>query len=326
MTIVLDGSSLSLSDVARLARDPRVQVEVTEEAMARVRASRELIDGIAQRYRDDYAARDRGEEARPVLEYGVTTGFGEFKNIPVAPQHLEDLQRNLLLSHSVGIGDNADPDDPANYYEPDVVRAVIAIRLNAFLKGHSGVRPELVKSLQALLHRGIVPLVPLRGSVGSSGDLAPLSHLFSVLLGEGRYYVVREPDDLRGSRRRDFKGGRHLAEDLGQALPVLGAKESLALINGTTVSTALLALAVHDAERLADVADSAVALSLEAVCGCARAMDPRVHEARGQAGQIASAARIRELLRGSRLIEKAGAVQDVYSLRCAPTVHGAARD
>lgn len=326
MKVVLDGSSLSLADLARLARDPRVQVEVTDEAMARIRAGCDLIEGIARRYREDYAALERGEEARPVLEYGVTTGFGEFKNIPVAPHHLEDLQRNLLLSHSVGVGESSDPDDPANYYEADVVRAVIAIRLNAFLKGHSGVRPEVVRALQALLHRGIVPLVPLRGSVGSSGDLAPLAHLFSVLLGEGRYYVVREPEDLRGSCRRDFREGRHLAEDLGEPLLALGPKESLALINGTTVSTALLALAVHDAERLAAVADAAVALSLEAVCGCARALDARIHQARGQAGQIESAARIREKLRGSRLIERAGAVQDVYSLRCAPTVHGSARD
>ncbi|HWM91069.1 MAG TPA: histidine ammonia-lyase [Thermoanaerobaculia bacterium] len=324
--VVLDGSSLTLAAVARLARDPRVRVEVSEEAMDRIRASRELIEGIAQRYREDFAAMERGEAARPVLEYGVTTGFGEFKNIPVAPDHLEELQRNLLLSHSVGVGENADPDDMVNYFEAEVVRAIIAIRLNAFLKGHSGVRPELVRALESLLNRGIVPLVPLRGSVGSSGDLCPLSHLFSVLIGEGRYYVVREPEDLRGSIHRDLREGRSLAEDLGEPLLTLGVKESLALINGTTVSTALLALAVHDAERAADVADAAVALSLEAVCGSVRALDARVHEARGQAGQIASAARIRELLRGSRLVERAGAVQDVYSLRCAPTVHGAARD
>jgi histidine ammonia-lyase len=324
--VVLDGSSLSLVDVARLARDPRVQVEVSEKAMGRIRTSREVIEGIARRYREDFAALERGEDVRPVLEYGVTTGFGEFKNIPVAPDHLEDLQRNLLLSHCVGVGENADPDDLVNYFEVDVVRAVIAIRLNAFLKGHSGVRPELVRALEGLLNRGIVPLVPLRGSVGSSGDLCPLSHLFSVLLGEGRYYVVREPEDLRGSQRRELREGRSLPEDMGAPLLTLGVKESLALINGTTVSVAILALAVHDAEKAVDVADRSMALSLEAVCGCARALDARVHEARGQVGQIASAARMREMLRGSRLIERAAGVQDVYSLRCAPTVHGAARD
>lgn len=329
MTVVLDGGSLTLTDLARLARDPRVRVEVDEGAIARVRAGREQIDAIASGYRDAYAALDRGEDVRPVLEYGVTTGFGEFKNLPVAPDQLGALQRNLLLSHSVGVGENADADDPSNYFEPEVVRAMVAIRLNNFLKGNSGLRVELVLALREMLNRGIVPRVPLRGSVGSSGDLCPLAHLFVVLVGEGSYTVVREPEDLRPSRRGEVKPGARLGEDLGSALEALGplqAKEALALINGTTVSTALLALAVHDAGQLADAADSAAALSLEAVCGCARAFDARIHRARGQAGQIESAAKIRELVRGSKLLERAAAVQDVYSLRCAPTVHGAARD
>ena len=327
--VILDGQRLSLADVARLARDPRVPVEIPDEALGRVRQSRDQIERIARAYQESFAALERGEKARPVLEYGVTTGFGEFKNIPVAPDRLEELQRNLLLSHSTGVGDNADADDPGNYYEADVVRAVIAIRLNAFLKGHSGVRPELVAALEAMLERGIVPLVPLRGSVGSSGDLCPLSHLFSVLLGEGRYWIVRDAGEVQSRNRdlrREAKPGTQLAEDLGVPVPVLSFKEGLALINGTTVAAAVLALAAYDAERLAEVADTAAALSLEAVCGAARALDARVHEARGQAGQIASAAHLRELVRGSQLVERAAAVQDVYSLRCAPAVHGAARD
>ena len=131
----------------------------------------------------------RRSGGRPVLEYGVTTGFGEFKNDPIAPDCLEELQRNILLSHSVGMGETADPCNPANYFEPDVVRATLAIRLNAFLKGHSGIRRAVVLAVQAMLNRGIVPLVPIRGSVGSSGDLCPLAQLFVVLLGESRYYV-----------------------------------------------------------------------------------------------------------------------------------------
>ena len=320
--VVLDGGSLTLEDLARLARDPRVRVEIHPDAWARVEASRKQIETLAAEYIEEWGK----EGGRPVLEYGVTTGFGEFKNVPIAPDCLEELQRNLLLSHAVGAGETADAGNPANYFEPDVVRAALAIRLNAFLKGHSGVRPIMVEAVRAMLNRGIVPLVPIRGSVGSSGDLCPLAHLFVVLLGESRYYVVREPGDL-AHKERDLRSGLGpLQEDLGIEVPSLGHKEALALINGATFSAALLALGVHDGERLAHTADTAVALSLEAVCGCARAFDPRVHEARGLAGQIASAANIRAQIKGSKLIEKAGAVQDVYSLRCAPAVHGSARD
>ena len=324
--VVLDGGSLTLEDVARIARDPGVRVECSEEALERVRRSREPIERLAAKYREDYEKLERGEAARPVLEYGVTTGFGEFKNIPVAPGELEQLQRNLLLSHAAGAGASADPENPASYYEPDVIRAVLAIRLNAFLKGHSGVRPELVRTLEAMLNRGIVPRVPIHGSVGSSGDLCPLAHLSVVLIGEGSWFVVRAPGDLAHGPREIRRGMDQLEEDLGVAPAEPSYKEALALINGTTFSAALLALAAWDAESAARIADTACALSLEAVCGCARAFDARVHEARGHAGQIASAANIRELLTGSRLIERTAAVQDVYSLRCAPTVHGAARD
>lgn len=323
--LFLDGDSLTLEDLARVARDPRVQVEITAEALARVEESWGQIERLAARYKQDFAKLQHEEEAHPVLEYGVTTGFGEFKNLAVAPADLEKLQSNILLSHSVGLGETADELHPANYFDPEVVRAALVIRLNAFLKGHSGVRPAMVRILQAMINRGVVPLVPIRGSVGSSGDLCPLSHLFVVLLGESRYYLVREPGDL-SFRPRELRDGTELAQDLGVPVSPPSYKEGLALTNGATFSAALLALAVHDGERLAHVADAACALSLEAVCGCARAFDSRVHAARGHAGQVACAANIRALLKGSRLIERAGAVQDVYSLRCAPAVHGAARD
>ncbi|HZF10532.1 MAG TPA: aromatic amino acid lyase [Thermoanaerobaculia bacterium] len=327
--VVLDGGSLTLADLVRIARDPEVRVEIAPAALDRVRRSREQIWRIAERYREDYARLAGGEAVQPVLEYGVTTGFGEFKDIPVAPDCLEELQRNILLSHSAGVGENADPADPANRFAPEVVRAVLAIRLNAFLKGHSGVRIELAQAVHRMLDRGIVPHVPLRGSVGSSGDLCPLAHTFVVLLGEGSYDVARTAADLRAlraERREPRRGLAQLEADLGMAVPAPSYKEGLALTNGANYSAALLALAVHDAEAAANLADVAAALSLEAVCGCARAFDPKVHAARGQVGQMASAANFRTLLAGSRLLERAGAVQDVYSLRCAPAVHGAARD
>lgn len=316
-TVILDGNSLSLEDLARVARDPRVQVEIAEDALERVRESRRQLEDRVDRLQRD-------QEAAP--EYGINTGFGEFKTVSIPLDQIETLQRNLLVSHSIGVGESSDDLHPANFFDAEVVRATLIIRLNAFLKGNSGIRVELVKTVQAMINRGIVPLVPIRGSVGSSGDLCPLSHLFVVLVGEGRYYQVREPRDLEYQPRELRTGLERLRQDLGRDVPRLSFKEGLALINGATFTAALLALGVFDAEHAARAADMAAALSLEAVCGCARAFDRRVHEARGQAGQIACAAHFRELLKGSRLIEKAGAVQDVYSLRAAPTVHGAARD
>jgi histidine ammonia-lyase len=312
--IRLDGYSLEIESLARAARDPGCRVEIAEEARERLRACRRKIEAIVDRYKRDFADPD----ATPVQDYGVTTGFGEFKDIPVPPEQLEELQRNLLLSHSVGIGTREGLEDRAGCFSAEVVRATLLIRINAFLRGHSGIREELVDVLAAMFERGVVPLVPARGSLGSSGDLCPLCHLFTTLLGQGVYYLLEDPAKLHPASS--------LAGHLGREIPPIGAKEGLALSNGATFSAALLALALADAEHLAQVADRAAALSLEAACGCARAFDPRIHAARGQEGQIASAANIRALLAGSKLVDSAGAVQDAYSLRCAPVVHGAARD
>jgi histidine ammonia-lyase len=313
-TITLDGSSLTIEQLVAIARDPSIFVERHPSTEAIVARGEELIAQIVENYRRAYEAGESGAR-----EYGVTTGFGEFKDQPIAPDDLEQLQRNLLLSHSVGIGENTNPDDLSNYFSAEVVRAALATRLNAFLKGHSGVRRKLVDVVQAMLNRGVIPLVPLRGSVGASGDLCPLSHLFVVLLGEGRFYTTSDPT-LRDAKELPAVLG-FTAEEL---LPRF--KEGLALVNGANFSTAMLALGVYDAERLAGVADAAAAMALEAMCGCTRALDAKVHDARGQLGQIQSAARMRELLNGSTLVERAGAVQDSYSLRCAPQVHGASRD
>ena len=210
--VVLTGGSLSLADLARVARDPRVRVEVSADALDRVRVCRDQIEHLARRYREDFARLQQGEKATPVLEYGVTTGFGEFKNIPVAPEQLEQLQRNILLSHAVGVGETADDRRPGNYFDADVVRATLVIRLNAFLKGHSGVRPVLVEVVRAMINRGIVPRVPIRGSLGSSGDLGPL---------------VLRPADRAGRHHRPapavrLRGGEHLRAG---AAPGRGARD-----------------------------------------------------------------------------------------------------
>lgn len=328
--LTLDGSSLTLIDLARLARDPAIEVRLAASGMARVERASRLIARIAETYRAEVERFERRESTEPpVQDYGVTTGFGEFKSIPIAPERLEELQRNLILSHAVGAGANRNPDDLGNYYPPEVVRAVLALRLNTFLKGHSGLRPVMVEAVAAMLNRGLVPLVPIHGSVGSSGDLCPLAHLFLPLVGAGRYAVVRSREQLAwGSctHRVELRDAKHLAEDLGFLPPALSFKEGLALINGATFAAALLALAAHDAGVLASSADVALALSLEATCGCARAFDPRVHAARGQRGQADVAANARALLAESRQLDSSGEVQDPYSLRCAPAVHGASRD
>jgi histidine ammonia-lyase len=313
-TITLDGKSLTIEQLVRIARDPSVRVERDHDTDALVAASEALIASIVDNYRRAWES-----GGAPATEYGVTTGFGEFKDKPIAPDDLEQLQRNLLLSHSVGAGNNTDPDDLSNYYAAEVVRGALATRLNAFLQGHSGVRTRLVDVVQAMLNRGVIPLVPLRGSVGASGDLCPLSHLFAVLLGEGRFYTTSD---------RTLRPAAELPPLLGfdaaEMKPTF--KEGLGLVNGANFSAAMLALGVYDAEILANTADTCAAMTLEAVCGCTRALDAKVHAARGHQGQIESARRMRDLLEGSTLVERAGAVQDAYSLRCAPQVHGASRD
>ncbi len=180
--ITLDGHSLTIEQLAEVARDSAAQVKRDPATNDPVARSEALIAKIVDDYR---RAHEDGSPAQ--REYGVTTGFGEFKDKPIAPADLEKLQQNLLLSHSVGVGVNDDPDDLANYFDADVVRGVLVTRLNAFLRGHSGVRRKLVEIIEAMINRGVVPLVPIRGSVGASGDLCPLSHTFATLLGVGRF-------------------------------------------------------------------------------------------------------------------------------------------
>lgn len=288
----LDGSSLSLAAVIEVARGGR-PVTWSRAAQARVARSRRAVDGALA-------------AGRPV--YGITTGFGGLSQVAIPSDQLRQLQLNLILSHAAGVG----PELPL-----DAVRAAILLRANALARGHSGVRPRLIEALLALLGRGVTPVVPSQGSLGASGDLAPLAHLALVLIGRGEAW----------HQGRRLPGAQALAE-AGLEPLVLEAKEGLALVNGTPVMTGLAALALVDAWQVLDAANCAAALTMEALGGLRDALDPRLHQARGQPGQQRAAAGILALLDGSRLTPGPGAarVQDAYSLRCAPQVHGAVGD
>ena len=291
--IVLDGNSLALDDLSAIAYDV-ADVILAPAARVRVSAAREVVEAFAH---------------RDTPTYGINTGFGDFAEVKIAPDSLRRLQINLLRSHAAGVG------EPLSI---PVVRATMALRANVLAKGYSGVRIETLELLLACLNRRVHPVVPSRGSVGASGDLAPLAHLSLVLIGEGEAWI----DGRRVS------GGEAL-RSVGLSPAVLEPKEGLALINGTQASTALLGLALAAAERLARTADIAAALSIDGLQGSNKPFDARIHDARGLAGQIASADNLRRLLADSPINvshANCGRVQDAYSMRCAAQVHGAARD
>jgi histidine ammonia-lyase len=295
MRILLDGSSLTLAQVQAAARGD-AEVAVSPAARERVRAARKLVDRIA---------------ASGVPTYGINTGFGTLAEVPIARADLTRLQRNLILSHAAGVG------SPLPEAE---VRALMLLRANVLSRGLSGVREQTLDLLLDLFHRGVVPVIPEKGSVGASGDLAPLAHLALVLIGEGEAFH-------RGER---LPGRQALARAGLQPL-VLEAKEGLALVNGTQAMEAVGALALLEAEHVARVADVAAAMTVEGLLGSHRPFLAAIHRARGHEGQTRVAAELRALLAGSEInashqgpdCEK---VQDPYSLRCAPQVHGAARD
>jgi len=291
---LLDGNSLTLEQLEQIA-DAHIAVRLTPAAAAAVDRSRLVVDGKAN-----------GDA--PV--YGVNTGFGALAETAIPRESLGELQLNLLRSHAAGIGEPL----PAR-----AVRASMALRANVLAKGFSGIRRETLELFLELLNHRVHPVVPSRGSVGASGDLAPLAHLALVLAGEGFASVDGRP----------VQPGAAALASVGLAPVVLQPKEGLALINGTQPSTAIAALACTAAERLARAADIAAALSIDALRGSMRPFDRRIHEARPHRGQAASAANLLRLLEGSPINkshENCGRVQDAYSLRCAPQVHGAARD
>jgi histidine ammonia-lyase len=297
--ISLDGSSLTLQQLLAIA-DDRARVDLAPEARRRVQASRDVVD-----------RRARGDEPA----YGINTGFGSFAEVKIAPDALETLQLNLLRSHAAGVGAPL----PVR-----AVRATMALRANVLAKGFSGISLGTLDALIALLNAGVHPRVPSRGSVGASGDLAPLAHLALVLIGDGE---ALDEDAVTESRR--WLPGADALRRANLSPITLGAKEGLALINGTQPSTAVLALALAGAETLTRAADIAAALSIDALRGSIHPFEPRIHEARPFHGQIASASNIETLMRGSGINkshEHCGKVQDAYSLRCAAQVHGAVRE
>jgi histidine ammonia-lyase len=293
-TLALGEHRLTLRDGARLASESPPTLALAPEARERVIAGQAVVE--------DAIAQDR-------TCYGINTGFGRLASTRIDAADLAALQVNLVRSHAAGVGAPL---------ARGVCRLAFALRIANLSRGASGVRPELVDHALAVFNAGVVPVLPAQGSVGASGDLAPLAHMALVLIGEGEAWVGDEV----------VSGAQALAA-AGVSPLTLGPKEGLALLNGTQVSTALLVKAALGARNLADVADLACATTLEAHRGTPRAFDPRIHELRGHPGQLEVAAHLRQILQGSEIIPShadCDRVQDNYCLRCSPQVHGASRD
>jgi len=291
--VSLTGTGLAVEDVERVAVG-RARAELAPEAVEKITAARALIDRAV-------------ESGTPT--YGVNTGFGRFVDVAISSEDTGRLQLNLLRSHACGVGEP---------FPTEVVRGAMLLRANALATGASGVRRETVELLLAMLNAGVHPIVPSRGSLGASGDLAPLAHLGLPLVGEG--FAELEGEVLPGAEA---------LRRAGLAPEVLGAKEGLALINGTQFMAAIGALVLARARRLVRIADAAAAQSVEAVRGSRTPFAPEIQALRPHPGQIESAANLYTLLESSEINEShrwCGRVQDAYSLRCSPQVHGACRD
>lgn len=293
--IQVDGKSLTFEQVLRVAFGDYKEIEVvlTDEAKKNVLRSAEAVQKLL----------DRGE-----IAYGITTGFGAFKNKIISPEEVEKLQRNILISHAVGVG---------NFFDVPTTRAIMLIRANTLSSGYSGIRLETLELLLSLINKGINPLIPEKGSLGASGDLAPLAHMALPLIGEGEV--------LFGGEKMT---GKTALEKNGLAPVTLAAKEGLALTNGTTVMTAIGLIESAKAKYLADLADVSGCLSFEALNGTLQAFDERIHQLRPHPRQMKCAANLREILSESEFVRQfdPANVQDAYTMRCIPQVHGACRD
>jgi len=296
-TVSIDGENLTIEDVIAVARN-NARVKITREAKRKVQKSRQVLERLIKQKK---------------TIYGVTTGFGALGNISVPWKNVKQLQTNLIRSHCAGVGEATDK---------DATRAMMLLRANTLTKGNSGIRLETLETLIHMLNKGVHPVIPEKGSVGASGDLAPLSHMTLVITGEGQ-----------AEHNGKTMSGKEAMREAGIRPVELDFKEGVALNNGTQFMTAIGALAVHDAERLVETAEIATAMSLEALAGISDAFDERIHKVRPHAGQVTSAQNIRVLITGSRIITSGEEAmkegrhpQDPYSLRCAPQVLGAARD
>lgn len=291
--VFINGNNLTIEDVVNVCRN-NYEVIITEEAIINVKKSRELVDKLV----------DEGK-----ISYGITTGFGRFSDVAISREDSKLLQENLIISHSCGVG---------NPLSEDTVRAIMLLRVNNLAKGYSGIRLETLQTLVDMINKGVHPIIPEKGSLGASGDLAPLSHMVLTMIGEGEaiYKGERMP-----SKWAMEKSGISIMDSLS-------SKEGLALINGTQVMTAIGLLATYDAMNLLKTADIAYCLTMEALNGITCAMDERVHKVRPHQGQINTAKNILDILKGSEMTSKQGEirVQDAYSLRCTPQIHGASKD
>ena len=287
--IYLDGESLGLAQVVEVARQG-APVTLAEQAKHKLLASRRLVEELVE---------------KEAVVYGITTGFGKFADTFIDKHSIEELQRNLIVSHACGVGEPL---------PTEVVRAAMLLRANSLAKGFSGIRPVTVELLLEMLNHQVTPVVPSQGSLGASGDLAPLSHIALVMLGAGEAVY----------QGKQLDGGDALRA-AGLSPIVLSAKEGLALINGTQVMLALLCLAVYDTHILQQSALITASLTLQALRGIPKAFDARVNQVRPHVGQILTAQALRRLLKGSTMTTEPGQlrVQDAYALRCIPQVHGA---
>ncbi len=291
-TIYIGGGQLTLEDFIKVTRGG-YKAELTEEAIEKVRISRKIVDDIVA-------------EERPV--YGITTGFGNFSNVMISKEQCKALQTNLLMSHACGVG---------NFLREDQVRGVMLLRANNLANGYSGISERTLGTLIAMLNAGVVPAIPEKGSLGASGDLAPLAHMALPMLGLGQAFYEGE-----------LLSGDEAMKRAGVPTITMVEKEGLALTNGTQVMTSVGAHAVYDAINVAKVADIATALTSEALRGITDAYDPQVHHVRGHEGQIITAENLLRLLEGSEMTTRQGEIrtQDAYSLRCIPQIHGASKD
>lgn len=290
--VVIDGTSLTLDDLIHVARDG-YEVKLHEKAKEKVINSRRIVDDLVQNNE---------------VVYGITTGFGKFSDITISQEDSKTLQKNLILSHACGYGD---------CFSKEITRAIMLLRANALSIGYSGVRLETLETLISMLNRGVHPCIPEKGSLGASGDLAPLSHMVLPMLGEGE-----------AEYKGEILNGKEAMRSAGISLVELTAKEGLALINGTQVMTAVGAFALYESISLAKISDISAALTLEALRGITDAYTSDIHYIRPHKGQIDTAENILNLVEGSTLTSRQGEirVQDAYSLRCVPQVHGASKD
>jgi histidine ammonia-lyase len=290
--VFIDGNSLTLEEFIKVARSGE-KVELTEDAIINVEKSRSLVDKFV-------------DEEKVV--YGITTGFGSFSDVRITKEETKTLQKNLIISHACGVGNSLDE---------EIVRGVMLLRANALSKGFSGIRLSTLNTLIEMLNKRVHPIIPEKGSLGASGDLAPLSHMVLVMIGEGE--AIYEGIRMSGKEAMD-KASIETVE--------LTSKEGLALINGTQVLTSVGAFTIYDSINLSKTADIVAALSMEALNGIVDAFDPRVHKIRPHLGQISTAENILKILEESKMTTRQGElrVQDAYSIRCIPQVHGASKD